>query len=91
METEKELHARIVGRATGDEAFRARLRSDPKGTIGEELGVTIPGSVSIEVHEESGATAYLVLPPDSRLSEVDLEAVAGGGSAHGQEGDPSTW
>ena len=80
METAKELHARIVGKATEDGDFRARLLSDPKGAIGEELGVTIPGGLSIEVHEESDETAYLVLPPDSRLSEADLEAVAGGAS-----------
>ena len=33
---------------------------------------------SVEVHEESGTTAHLVLPPDSKLSQNDLEKVAGG-------------
>ena len=79
METAKELRAKVVGRAAEDAGFRARLLSDPKAAIGQELGVTIPASVSIEVHEESGATAHLVLPPASRLSEGDLQAVAGGG------------
>ena len=71
------MRAKIVGKATEDADFRARLLSDPKGTIESELGVTIPASLSIEVHEESGMTAHLVLPPDSRLSESDLQAVAG--------------
>ena len=79
METAKEMQAKVVGRAAEDAEFRARLLSDPKGAIQQELGVTIPASVSIEVHEESGATAHLVLPPASRLSEGDLQAVAAGG------------
>ena len=78
METPNEMRAKIVGKATGDADFRARLLSDPKAVIGQELGVTIPESLSIEVHEEGGATAHLVLPPSSRLSEGDLQAVAGG-------------
>ena len=78
METPKEMRAKIVGKATEDADFRVRLLSDPKGALGQELGVTIPASLSVEVHEESGTTAHLVLPPDSRLSESDLQAVAGG-------------
>ena len=78
METPKEIQAKIVDKATGDAEFRARLLGDPKGTLEQELGVTIPASLSIEVHEESGATAHLVLPPDSKLSESDLQAAAGG-------------
>ena len=78
METAKEMQARIVGKAAEDSDFRARLLSDPKGAIEQELGVTIPGSLSVEVHEESGAAAHLVLPPASKLSESDLQAVTGG-------------
>ena len=78
METAKEMQARIVGKATEDSDFRARLLSDPKGAIEQELGVTIPASLSVEVHEESDATAHLVLPPDSKLGAGDLQAVAGG-------------
>ena len=78
METPKEMRAKIVDKATGDAEFRARLLGDPKGTLEEELGVTIPASLSIEVHEESGATAHLVLPPGSKLSEGDLRAVTAG-------------
>ena len=70
---------KIVGKATEDADFRARLLSDPKGAIGQELGVSIPASMSVEVHEDSGTTAHLVLPPDSRLSEADLQMATGGG------------
>ena len=78
METPKEMRMKVVGKAAGDADFRARLLGDPKGAIEQELGVTIPASLSVEVHEESGTAAHLVLPPDSRLSESDLQAVAGG-------------
>ena len=78
METPSEIRAKIVGKAAEDADFRARLLSDPKAAIEQELGVAIPASLSVEVHEEGDATAHLVLPPDSRLSDGDLQAVAGG-------------
>ena len=80
METPKEMRMKIVGKATEDADFRTRLLSDPKEAIGQELGVSIPASMSVEVHEDDGATAHLILPPSSRLSEVDLQRVAGGGN-----------
>ena len=79
METVQEMQARIVGKAAEDAKFRARLLSDPKGAIGQELGVTIPASMSIAVHENSAETVHLTLPPDSKLSESDLEQATGGG------------
>ena len=97
MEATKEMHARIVGKATADADFRARLLSDPKRTIEQELGVDIPASLSIEVHEESDTTAHLVLPPDSKLSERELETVAGGDNGpegmieFKKDGRPDTW
>ena len=78
MKTPNEMRAKIAGKAAEDADFHARLLSDPKGAIEQELGVAIPASLSIEVHEESGATAHLVLPPHSKLNEGDLQTVAGG-------------
>ena len=78
METPSEMRMKIVGKATEDADFRTRLLSDPKGAIGQELGVSIPASMSIKVHEDSGTTAHLVLPPGSRLSEHDLGRVSAG-------------
>ena len=80
METVSEMREKIVVKAMKDADFRSRLLSDPKGTVGQELGVTIPESISIDVHEESATSAHLVLPPNSKLSEEDLKAVAGGTS-----------
>ena len=77
-----EVREKIVDKAATDADFRAQLLSDPKRALEQELGVAIPASMSIEVHEESGTTAHLVLPPDSKLSKDELQAVTGG--ARGQ-------
>ena len=73
------MRLKIVGRATEDPGFRARLLSDPKGAIGQELNVTIPASLSIEVHEEREGLVHLILPPRSKLSESDLQEVTASG------------
>ena len=96
MESPNEMRMKIVGKAAEDADFRARLLGDPKGAIGQELGFTIPASLSVEVHEEDGTTAHLVLPPDSRLSEGDLRRAAGGTDdrwipARSKSGDPRDW
>ena len=94
METAKELQAKIMVKAAEDTDFRARLVSDPKAAVEQELGVALPESLSIEVHEESGDTAHLVLPPDSRLGEGDLQSVAGGWaglSADADDWNPRNW
>ena len=63
METSKEMQAKIVGKAAKDADFRARLRNGPKEAVEQELDVTVPAPLSIEVHEEDGTTVHLVLPP----------------------------
>ena len=78
MKTPNELREEIVGKAAKDSDFRALLLADPKGALKQELGVTIPESLSVEVHEESNTTTHLVLPPDSKLNEDELQAVVGG-------------
>ena len=78
MQSLSEMRARIVNKASQDAEFRAQLLSNPKEAIGQELDLTVPASLSIEVHEESATTAHLVLPSDSSLGEDDLRAVAGG-------------
>ena len=78
MESASDMRTKVLGRAGRDAEFRARLLADPKGAIGEELGVTMPASPTIEVHEEGAMTGHLDLLPASRLSEADLRAVHGG-------------
>ena len=96
MESVKEMRGKIVGKATEDADFRAWLLSDPKGAVEQELGVTLPASLSIEVHEQSAEVVHLVLAPDSKLNEGDLQAVAGGRDdrwipARSKGEDPRDW
>jgi hypothetical protein len=81
-----EVERRIVQRSLQDDAFRQRLLSDPKAVVEEELGTRLPEGIRVRAVEESAETIYLVLPSASplgdeggELSELQLEAVAGGG------------
>ena len=78
MKTPIQMRDQIVGKASEDAEFRAQLLSDPKAALEQELRVSIPASMSVQVHEDSGTTAHLVLPPDSKLSESELQMAAGG-------------
>ncbi|MDQ6744004.1 MAG: NHLP leader peptide family RiPP precursor [Candidatus Dormibacteraeota bacterium] len=77
------MEARVIERAAKDEAFRQQLVDDPHGALQQALGVSLPGSVNIEVLEETPGTMYLVLPPaetgSRELSEQEVASVAGGG------------
>ena len=78
MMTAAEMRERLIGKATRNDEFRARLVADPKDAIRNEWGMTFPDEFTIEVHEESADTGHLVLPPPSKLSEADLYRAAGG-------------
>ena len=77
--TATQMRANLVERATGDEAFRARLLADSRAAIQEEYGITVPPNMNVIVHEEDGQTAHVVLPRSKRLTEAELQAAAGGG------------
>jgi len=68
----------IVEKSAIDEDFRKALLADPKSTISEELGITIPESMTIEVHESDMQTVHLALPPDPNITEEQLEAISAG-------------
>ncbi len=76
--TYEEMRAELIGRAAQDEGFRAQLIDDPKTAIKDALGIDVPESVSVFVHEESATTAHLVLPPGANLSDAELASVAAG-------------
>ena len=78
MQTPHEMRTRIVEKALNDSGYRARLIDDPRAAVAGELGVSIPDSLSIRVHEEGPAVAHLVLPPSSKLSPAELQTAAGG-------------
>ncbi len=78
MTTATEMKERILSKATEDGDFRAHLIADPKAAISAEIGQTIPDGFDVMVHEESAATAHLVLPPSPTLTEAELAQVSGG-------------
>ena len=79
MKTPSEMRSQIADRAASDAEFRARLLDDPKGAIGDELGVTLPDGFKVEVHEEGADVAHLVLPPTAALDEATLAQAHGAG------------
>jgi Nitrile hydratase, alpha chain len=81
-----DFEAKIVARAWADEAFRARLKADPRAAVAEETGIKVPESVTVEVLEETPDKAYLVIPSNRvAVSDEDLD-VAGG---YEPSGEPS--
>ncbi|MYA95881.1 MAG: NHLP leader peptide family natural product precursor [Nitrospinae bacterium] len=78
MRSGEEMLKQIVEKSALDGDFRQRLLSDPKSAISEELGVTIPDSMKVVVHESDMQTVHLALPPDANITEEQLEAVSAG-------------
>jgi len=68
----------IVEKSALDEDFRQSLLADPKATISEELGISIPESMTVKVHESDMQTVHLALPPDPNITEEQLEAISAG-------------
>jgi hypothetical protein len=68
------IESRIVRRAWADAEFRARLLSDPKEALSEELGVALPERLEVRVVEERSDLLCIVLPVDT--STIPPETVA---------------
>ncbi|MXY18356.1 MAG: NHLP leader peptide family natural product precursor, partial [Acidobacteria bacterium] len=78
MRSGDEMLQQLVERSATDEGFRQALLSDPKTTISQELGITIPESMTIQVHQSDMQTVHLALPPDPNITEEQLEAISAG-------------
>jgi hypothetical protein len=76
-----EVMRNLLARSATDGEFRQKLLNDPRGALAEHTGKEIPETVNI-AFVENKADATLVLPDpidtEAELSEVELEAVAGG-------------
>jgi hypothetical protein len=73
---------RLLRRAVADAGLRERLLGSPRATVEEELGITLPPELEVEVLQETGRRVYLVLPPageTGELSDGELARAAGGG------------
>ena len=78
MRSGDQMLKQIVEKSAIDDEFRQALLSDPKSTISAELGITIPESMTIKVHESDMSTVHLALPPDPNITEEQLEAISAG-------------
>ena len=78
MRSGDEMLQQIVDKSVLDAGFRQQLLADPKTVISEELGIAIPDSMTIKVHESDMQTVHLALPPDPNLTEEQLEAISAG-------------
>jgi hypothetical protein len=61
-----EMHE-LISKAWDDPAFKQKLLSEPKTTIEETLGITLPEEIEIFIHEQTPTVLHLILPmkPDS--------------------------
>lgn len=78
MRSGDQMLKQIVEKSAIDDEFRKALLSDPKSTISAELGITIPESMTVKVHESDMSTVHLALPPDPNITEEQLEAISAG-------------
>ena len=83
MKSGAEIHEHIVGKAADDAEFRTRLVADPKAALNEELGISLPDSFAISVHEDNSTHVNLVLPPTDQLDMAALEEVRAGHEGDG--------
>lgn len=78
MRSGDQMLQQIVEKSAVDEQFRQALLANPKATIANELGITIPDSMTVKVHESDMQTVHLALPPDPNITEEQLEAISAG-------------
>ena len=78
MRSGDEMLQHLVEKSALDADFRQQLLADPKTTVCEELGITMPESMTIQVHESDMQTVHLALPPDPHITEEQLEAISAG-------------
>jgi len=75
----------IADRIAAQPDFRSALVNDPRAALSDLVGMPIPEHIRITVHEESMSDIHLVISSDARLSETDLELVAGGVNWRGNQ------
>ena len=78
MKSGDEMLRQIVDKSAVDAEFRQQLLADPKTAITAELGITMPESMNVVVHESDMQTVHLALPPDPNITEEQLEAISAG-------------
>ena len=78
MRSGDEMMQQIIDKSALDSDFRQQLLTNPKSAITEELGITMPESMNIQVHQSDMQTVHIALPPDPNITEEQLEAISAG-------------
>ena len=78
MRSGDEMMQQIIDKSALDSEFRQQLLMNPKSAITEELGITMPESMNIQVHQSDMQTVHIALPPDPNITEEQLEAISAG-------------
>ncbi|MFY9823499.1 MAG: NHLP leader peptide family RiPP precursor [Thermoanaerobaculia bacterium] len=90
--TRADFEAALIVRASREPEFKKQLLANPKAAYVAQLASvraasTLPEDLTVKAYEESGNVLYFRLPQPpaqgGELSEVELEAVAGGAVAVG--------
>ena len=83
--TRGEFEIVLVHRAWSDEAFLADLRGDARAAVSgllQKYGASVPEGMAVRLYEENAGECLIVVPRPAdvhaELTEVELEAVAGG-------------
>ena len=94
FDDERDLVQDIIERAATDAQFRRRLLEESEAAIRDEFGVRPAEGFDVRfIEKPEDVDALIVLPdfrPDGRLTEKELDEVAGGtgdGSTKWQEDD----
>jgi hypothetical protein len=80
---------KVVKKAWSDASFKARLLANANDAVADAVGLEVPAAVKVRVHEDTPRVKNVILPvdpADDELSDVELEAMAGGALSKG----PST-
>ena len=76
--TRSQVEAMIAERIAADPDFREALIANPRAVLSEVIGLDIPDSVQVVLHDESLTQIHLTIPSSENVSDTDLELVAGG-------------
>jgi hypothetical protein len=80
MENQIKSYEQLFEQVRTDEKFKQRFLQEPKSVL-TEMGIEIPDSIEIEIHQDTPTLKHLVIPADdssNELSESELQIVAGG-------------
>ncbi|MYE86960.1 MAG: NHLP leader peptide family natural product precursor [Gammaproteobacteria bacterium] len=78
MQSGDAMLQQIIEKSSLDDDFRQALMADPKSTICDELGITMPESMNVVIHQSDMQTVHVALPPDPNITEEQLEAISAG-------------